>query len=188
MGCTWLMVPHGFLSTTTSPSMDQLKGKTMAISSPGAFPDIFAKGALAHFNMPADAVNMPASAAISSATRPWWRMWWTPPCCPANSRRSLRRSTSRCWCRRTEALPKVLRMCLTTSGRRSRRGRKCRRVPAGEMWSALCRRPQRRELKVTQQVTDIKPDDPRPAYIYDLAMQQTPSVPRCRSRWIISIG
>ena len=27
-------------------------------------------------------------------------------------------------------------------------------------------------LKVTQEVADIKPDDPRPAFIYDLAMQQ----------------
>ena len=27
-------------------------------------------------------------------------------------------------------------------------------------------------VKVTQEVTDTKPDDPRPAFIYDLAMQQ----------------
>ena len=57
MGCTWLTVPHGIFVHDDITAMDQLKGKTMAISSPGAFPDIFAKGALAHFNMPADAMN-----------------------------------------------------------------------------------------------------------------------------------
>ena len=38
IGCTWLMVPHGIFVHDDITSMDQLKGKTMAISSPGAFP------------------------------------------------------------------------------------------------------------------------------------------------------
>ena len=49
------MVPHGIFVHDDITAMDQLKGKTMAISSPGAFPDMFAKGALAHFNIPRDA-------------------------------------------------------------------------------------------------------------------------------------
>ena len=43
IGCSWLIVPHGIFVHDDITSMDQLKGKTIAISSPGAFPDIFAK-------------------------------------------------------------------------------------------------------------------------------------------------
>jgi len=57
IGCTWLIVPHGIFVHDDITAVEQLKGKTIAISSPGAFPDIFAKGALAHFNIPADAVK-----------------------------------------------------------------------------------------------------------------------------------
>src|SRR5271154_2829164 len=57
LGCTWLMVPHGIFVHDDITAMDQLKGKTIAISSPGAFPDIFAKGALEHFNITEDSVK-----------------------------------------------------------------------------------------------------------------------------------
>ena len=56
-GCSWLMVPHGVFVHDDITSMDQLKGKTIAISSPSAFPDMFARGALDHFNVPEDSVK-----------------------------------------------------------------------------------------------------------------------------------
>jgi NitT/TauT family transport system substrate-binding protein len=57
IGCSWLIVPHGIFVHDDITSVDQLKGKTIAISSPGAFPDIYAKGALEHFNVPVDSVK-----------------------------------------------------------------------------------------------------------------------------------
>ena len=57
VGCSWLMVPHGIFVHDDITAMDQLKGKTMAISSPSAFPDLFARGALEHFKVPADSVK-----------------------------------------------------------------------------------------------------------------------------------
>ena len=56
-GCSWLMVPHGVFVHDDITAMDQLKGKTIAISSPSAFPDLFARGALDHFNISEDSVK-----------------------------------------------------------------------------------------------------------------------------------
>ncbi len=57
IGCTWLVVPHGIFVHDNITSMEQLRGKTIAISSPGAFPEIFAKRALDHFHIPENAVK-----------------------------------------------------------------------------------------------------------------------------------
>jgi NitT/TauT family transport system substrate-binding protein len=174
MGCTWLMVPHGIFVHDDITSMDQLKGKTMAISSPGAFPDIFAKGALAHFNIPADAMKYASlggdldrykalvahvvDAAVVSGEY-----------APIAAKEHIKMLVSA-----QEALPKFLRMCLTTSGATlDARPQDAAKFLAGEMLGLRYAVAHKDEvLKVTQEVTGIKPDDPRPAYIYDLAMQQ----------------
>ena len=174
MGCTWLTVPHGIFVHDDITAMDQLKGKTMAISSPGAFPDIFAKGALAHFNMPADAMNYASlggdldrykalvahvvDAAVVSGEY-----------APIAAKEHIKMLVSA-----KDALPKFLRMCLTANGATLKaRPQDAAKFLAGEMLGLRYAVAHKDEvLKVTQEVTGVKPDDPRPAYIYDLAMQQ----------------
>lgn len=174
MGCTWLMVPHGIFVHDDITAMDQLKGKTIAISSPGAFPDIFAKGALAHFNIPEDAVKYAnlggdldrykalvahvVDAAVVSGEY-----------APIAAKEHIKMLVSA-----KEALPKFLRMCLTSSGAVLKaRPQDAAKFLAGEMLGLRYAVAHKDEVvKVTQEVTGIKPDDPRPAYIYDLAMQQ----------------
>ncbi len=174
MGCTWLTVPHGIFVHDDITSMDQLKGKTMAISSPGAFPDIFAKGALAHFDIPADAMKYASlggdldrykalvahvvDAAVVSGEY-----------APIAAKEHIKMLVSA-----EQALPKFLRMCLTTSGATLKaRPQDAAKFLAGEMLGLRYAVAHKDEVvKVTQEVTGIKPDDPRPAYIYDLAMQQ----------------
>ena len=141
MGCTWLTVPHGIFVDDDITAMDQLKGKTMAISSPGAFPDIFAKGALAHFNMPADAMNYASlggdldrykalvahvvDAAVVSGEY-----------APIAAKEHIKMLVSA-----KDALPKFLRMCLTANGATlNGAAARCRQVPRRRnARSALCR-------------------------------------------------
>ncbi|MFZ3357674.1 MAG: ABC transporter substrate-binding protein [Xanthobacteraceae bacterium] len=174
MGCTWLMVPHGIFVHDNITSMDQLKGKTIAISSPGAFPDIFAKGALAHFNIPEDSVKYASlggdldrykalvagvvDAAVVSGEY-----------VPIAAKEHIKMLVSA-----QEALPKFLRMCLTANGATLQaRPQDAAKFLAGEMLGLRYAASHKDDVvKVTQEVTGAKPDDPRPAYIYDLAMQQ----------------
>ncbi len=174
IGCSWVIVPHGVFVHDDITSMEQLKGKTIAISSPGAFPDIFAKGALAHFNIPEDAVKYAslggdldrykalvahvADAAIVSGEY-----------VPIAAKEHIKMLVSA-----QEALPLFVRMCLHATGKTlAERPQDAAKFLAGEMLGLQYAMTHRDEaLKVTQEVADIKPDDPRPAYIYDLAAKQ----------------
>lgn len=174
IGCTWLIVPHGIFVHDDITSVEQLKGKTIAISSPGAFPDIFAKGALAHFNIPADAVKYAslggdldrykalvahvADAAVISSEY-----------APIAAKEHIKRLVSA-----QEALPQFVRMCLSANGSSlAKRPQDAAKFLAGEMLGLRYAVTHKDEaLKATRELANIKPDDPRPAYIYDLAMQQ----------------
>jgi NitT/TauT family transport system substrate-binding protein len=174
IGCSWLIVPHGVFVHDDITSMDQLKGKTIAISSPGAFPDIFAKGALAHFHIPADSVNFASlggdldrykalvarvvDAAIVSGEY-----------VPIAAKEHIKMLVTA-----EQALPLFVRMCLHATGKNlAARPDDAARFLAGEMLGLRYAVAHKDEaMKVTQEVAGTKPDDPRPSFIYDLAMKQ----------------
>ena len=174
IGCSWVIVPHGIFVHDDITSMDQLKGKTIAISSPGAFPDIFAKGALAHYNIPADSVKFASlggdldrykalvahvvDAAVVSGE-------YTP----IAEKEHIKMLVSA-----QEALPQFVRMCLHATGKNlAARPNDAAKFLAGEMLGLRYAVAHKDEaMKVTQEVANVKPDDPRPSFIYDLAMKQ----------------
>ena len=174
IGCSWLIVPHGVFVHDDITSVDQLKGKTIAISSPGAFPDIFAKGALEHYNIAPDSVRFASlggdldrykalvarvvDAAVVSAE-------YTP----IAAKEHIRMLVSA-----RDALPKFVRMCLHATGKNlAARPLDAAKFLAGEMLGLRYAAEHRDEaLKVTQEVAGTKPDDPRPGFMYDLAKEQ----------------
>ncbi len=174
LGCSWLTVPHGVFVHDTITAMDQLKGKTIAISSPGAFPDIFARGALAHFGIPDSAVKFASlggdldrykalvagvvDAAVISGEY-----------APIAAKEHIKMLVSA-----PEALPLMPRMCLHATARTvAARPQDTAKFLAGEMLGLRYAMSHKDEaVKVAQEVADIKPDDPRPAFIYDLAAKE----------------
>lgn len=174
IGCTWLVVPHGIFVHDNITSMEQLRGKTIAISSPGAFPEIFAKGALDHFHIPENAVKYAslggdldryralvarvADAAVVSGEY-----------VPIAIKEHIKMLVSA-----EEALPKFVRMCLHSTGKTlAARPQDAAKFLAGEMLGLRYAATHKDEaMKATQKLASIKPDDPRPSYIYDLAMRQ----------------
>jgi NitT/TauT family transport system substrate-binding protein len=174
IGCSWLIVPHGIFVHDNITAMDQLKGKTFAISSPGAFPDIFARGALAHFNIPADAVKyaslggdldrykaLVAGVADASVVSREYT--------PIAAKEHIKMLVSA-----EEALPLMPRMCLHATGANlAARPQDAAKFLAGEMLGLQYAMTHKDEaMKVTQEAADIKPDDPRPSFIYDLAKEE----------------
>lgn len=174
VGCSWLMVPHGVFVHDDITSMDQLKGKTIAISSPGAFPDLFARGALDHFNVPEDSVKFAslggdldrykalvakvADAAVISGE-------YTPVAAKEHIKMLVSAK---------DALPHFMRMCLQMTGATIKaRPDDAAKFLAGEILGLRYAVGHKDDVvKVTQQVTGTKPDDPRPAFIFDQAMAQ----------------
>jgi NitT/TauT family transport system substrate-binding protein len=173
-GCSWLMVPHGIFVHDDIAAMNQLKGKTIAISSPSAFPDLFARGALAHFNIPDDSVKFASlggdldrykalvahlvdAAVVSGEYTPF------------AEKEHIKMLVSA-----KDALPHFVRMCEFMLGSTIKaRPDDAAKFLAGEILglrSAVADKDA--VVKATQEITGIRPDDPRPAYMYDLAMEQ----------------
>ncbi len=60
IGCHWPLVPHGLMVKAGVATIQDLKGKSIAVSSPGSFPDMLARVALAKFNLSASDVMLAA--------------------------------------------------------------------------------------------------------------------------------
>ena len=173
-GCSWLMVPHGVFVHDDITAMDQLKGKTIAISSPSAFPDLFARGALDHFNVPEDSVKFASlggdldrykalvahlvDAAVVSGE-------YTP----IAEKEHIKMLVSA-----KDALPHFVRMCEYMLGSTIKaRPDDAAKFLAGEILGLRYAVANKDEVvKAAQEITGTKPDDPRADFIYDLAMQQ----------------
>src|SRR5258708_21192903 len=52
IGCHWPLVPLGLMVKLGVGAVQDLKGKSIAVSAPGSFPLILARVALARFNLP----------------------------------------------------------------------------------------------------------------------------------------
>lgn len=52
MGCHWVVVPHGIMAKAGIDKIEDLKGRAVAVSAPGSFPDMLARLALARSRRP----------------------------------------------------------------------------------------------------------------------------------------
>ncbi len=57
IGCQWPGVPYDIFVRPDIKTVQDLRGKTLAISSPGASPDVVARAVLAKYGVPASAVK-----------------------------------------------------------------------------------------------------------------------------------
>lgn len=174
IGCPWLTVPHGIFVHDNITSMKQLEGKTVAISAPGSFPDILAHAAFAKYHVPADKVKFATvggdldrykalvagvvDAAVVSGEY-----------LPLAKKEHIKMLVSG-----LEALPQFVRVCYMASEKTLQaRPADAAKFLAAEM-EALHYAVGHKDdvVKVTQEVTGMKPSDPRPAFMFDLAMKQ----------------
>jgi NitT/TauT family transport system substrate-binding protein len=173
VGCSWLMVPHGVFVHDDITTMDQLKGKTIAISSPGAFPDLFARGALDHFNIPEDGVKFASLGGDLDRYKALVARVVDAAVVSGEYTPIAEKEHIKMLVAAREALPHFVRMCLYMTGATLKaRPDDAAKFLAGEMLGLRYAVGHKDEVvKVTQDVTGTKPDDPRPAFIFDLAMQ-----------------
>lgn len=191
LGCEWPGVPYAVFVRPSVATPQDLRGKIFAISSPGANPDVVARAVLAKFGVPADTVkfaNLGADldrfkavvAGVADATVV--SNEYAPIAEKQGIKLLLRAST---------VVPNFMRVCLFSTGKTlATRGSDVARFIAAEM-AALRYALSHRDaaLALTCAVTGAKPDDPRPAYIYDDAVRTnsidpTLALPRDKLQWI----
>ena len=173
VGCNWLVVPHGLFVRDAINSVADLKGHSIAVSAPGSFPELVARAVLEKAAVPTGDVKF---AAMGSDTDRYKALAagvvdgaivsneYTPVAAKAGVKLLVPGS---------EAVPNFLRVCLhMTSKMLKERPDDAAKFLAAEMEGLRYAASHRDEtIKLTHDIAGSKPDDPRPAFVYDWALK-----------------
>jgi NitT/TauT family transport system substrate-binding protein len=168
LGCHWPTLVHGLFVRGDIAKVADLKGKNLAISAPGAMPDLFVRAVLEangvapsevkFANMGSDTdrykaltVGVVDAAVVSTEYL---------PIAPAHIKMMFAAR---------DVLPNFMRVCVVTSGRvlNERREDAVRFVAATieALRHAVAHRDE--AIALTREITKVRADDPRPGFIFD---------------------
>ncbi|HUZ72426.1 MAG TPA: ABC transporter substrate-binding protein [Stellaceae bacterium] len=172
IGCPWPVLPHALFVAKGIKSVEDLKGKTIAVSAPGSLPDIFARAVLNQHHIAPSEVHFAnlgndpdrfksVVAGIAQATVVSRQFE------PVAEKQGVKLLVSA-----QEAMPNDVRLCTMVTGKTlATRREDAVHYVAAEIEALRYAVSHRAEaLKLTDELTHEKPDDPRAAYIYDWAV------------------
>ncbi|HEY2231474.1 MAG TPA: ABC transporter substrate-binding protein [Xanthobacteraceae bacterium] len=173
IGCHWPIVPHGLMVKAAVTTMQDLKGKSIAVSAPGSFPDMFARVALAKSKMsPADVVL----AAVGADRDRYTALVGGVVDAAVVSNEYLPLPSSRNFkmlLSGSDAAQDFLRICMFSSGKvlAARREDAIRFLTAQGKALRYAVSHRDETLRLTREESDVKADDPRPAFVFDDAIK-----------------
>jgi NitT/TauT family transport system substrate-binding protein len=171
VGCNWLTAPHGVYVRSNIAAITDLKGKSVAVSTPGSFPEIFARAAFEKAGIPAGQIRF---AAMGSDTDRYKALIAgvvdgaiiSNEYVPISGNAGIRDLMPA-----AEAMPDFIRICIEMTGK-SLSGRRDDAVKfiAAEIEGLRYAMSHRDDtIRVAHEITGAKPDDPRPAFVFDAA-------------------
>jgi len=191
LGCEWPGVPYVIYVRPEIKTVQDLKGKTMAISAPGASPDVVAHAVLAKYGIPDDAVhfaNLGADldrfkavvAKVADATVV------SNEYAPIAEQQGLKALL-----RASDVVPDYMRVCIFSTGKvLAARGAEAAHFLAAEMQALHYALGHRAEvIALTHATIHDKPDDPRPGFIFDDAVRTHAidpdmAIPLAKLKWM----
>jgi len=190
LGCHWIVVPHGIYANEKIAKVQDLKGKQIAVSAPNSMPDMLARSALAKFGVADTEVKL---AAIGGDNDRYQALIGgvVDAAVISNEYQPVAPKNIHLLVAGRDAVPNFLRVCMISTGKKlSERGDDAVKFLAAEM-SALRYALSHREetIALTRQVINAKPDDPRPSFVYDDAIENravdpTLPLPADKVQWI----
>jgi NitT/TauT family transport system substrate-binding protein len=193
VGCNWPGMPQVVLAKTSIQTPQDLKGKTVAISSPGSLPDLVFKGMLQEKHVPAAEVKLAPQGAdldrykslISGVTDAAIVSNEFVPVMPKDVHVLMQAN---------EVVPKFLRLCIATSASalKNRRDDLVKFVAAEMQAYKYAEAHPAEAEKLAHTMTHTKPDDKRAGFIVNQAIelkQLDPSlgIPDDRLGWMIEL-
>jgi NitT/TauT family transport system substrate-binding protein len=183
VGCHWLAAPHGVYVRPRIAAMADLKGKAVAVSSPGSFPEIFARAAFERAGMPAGQVRF---AAMGSDTERYKALMagvvdgaiitneYVPITGRIDGQAGIRDLMPA-----AEAMPDFIRVCIEMTGKTLKDRRPAAvRFLAAEMEALRFAMGHRDDtIRVAGNIAGLKPDDPRPGFVFDAAVRANSVAP-----------
>jgi len=173
VGCHWVVVPHGIMVKAGIDKMEDLKGKAVAVSAPGSFPDMLARVALTRFKLSPSDVRL---AAVGGDRDRYTALVGGVVDAAVVSNEYLPLASSKnlkMLLEGKDALPNFLRVCMFSSGKAlaERREDAIRYLAAQSKALRYALAHREETIKLTVEATDAKPEDPRPAFVFDDAVK-----------------
>jgi NitT/TauT family transport system substrate-binding protein len=190
LGCHWVVVPHGIYVTDAIKKIEDLKGKQIAVSAPNSMPNMLAREALAKFGVSDKDVNLAAvggdrerfQALIGGVVEAAVVSNEYEPVAPKNIRLLVAGR---------DAVPNFLRVCIVSTAKTlAARDDDAVRFLAAEMNALRFALSHRDEtIALTREISQAKPDDPRPGFVFDdaikyQAVDPTLPLPAEKIQWI----
>ncbi len=190
VGCTWPGVPQVVLSKVEIKTLADLKGKNVAISSPGSLPDLLFRGMLEEAKVPAADVKLATQGADLDRYKSLIA-GITDAAVVSNEFEAIMPPTVHVLAKGSTAVPKFIRLCLaTTSKVLAERRDDLVKFVAAEMDAYKYAATHRAEtIKLAHELTHAKPDDKRAEFITDQALANklidpTLAIPVDRLEWM----
>ena len=169
VGCYWPGLTYAIYSTASIKSPTELKGKTFAISAPGALPDLVARAVLAQNNVSAADVKFTIMGSDADRFKALTAGLVDAAAASSGFAPEAEKAGVKMLVHAIEAVPNYIRFCIYSTGKTlAARKDDVARFLAAEMAGfrhALANREQ--TLALTREITLAKPDNPLPAFTYD---------------------
>lgn len=190
VGCTWPGVPQVVLAKAEIKTLADLKGKNVAISSPGSLPDLLFRGMLDAANVPFSDVKLATQGADLDRYKSLIS-GITDAAVVSNEFEAVMPPNIKVLAKGSTTVPKFIRLCVATSSKvLAERRDDLVRFIAAEMDAYKYAATHRdANIKLAHEMTHAKPDDKRAEFIIDQAIrdkQIDPSlaIPADRIDWM----
>jgi NitT/TauT family transport system substrate-binding protein len=190
IGCTWPGAPQVVLAKAEIKTLADLKGRTVAISSPGSLPDLLFRGMLGAANVPFADVKLATQGADLDRYKSLVA-GITDAAVVSNEFEAVMPSNIKVLAKGGSAVPKFIRLCIATSSKvLAERRDDLVKFVAAEMDAYKYAATHRNEtIKIAHEMTNAKPDDTRAEFIYDQAVREkqidpTLAIPADRIDWM----
>ena len=190
VGCTWPGVPQVVLAKAEISTLADLKGKTVAISSPGSLPDLLFRGMLDAANVPFADVKLATQGADLDRYKSLVA-GITDAAVVSNEFEAVMPPNVKVLAKGGSAVPKFIRLCVATSSKvlAGRRDDLVKFIAAEMDAYKYAATHWDETVKVAHEVTNAKPDDKRADFIVDQAIREkqidpTLAIPVDRIDWM----
>jgi NitT/TauT family transport system substrate-binding protein len=190
LGCHWIVVPHGIYTTEAIKKVEDLKGKQIAVSAPNSMPNMLAIEALAKYGISDKDVKL---AAVGGDRERYQALAGgvVEAAVVSNEYEPIAPKSIHLLVAGRDAVPNFLRVCIVSSAKKlSERGDDAVKFLAAEMNALRFALSHRDETVVlTRELIHAKPDDLRPAFVFDDAVKHkavdpTLPIPAEKIQWI----
>jgi NitT/TauT family transport system substrate-binding protein len=172
LGCHWVVVPHGIYAKEGIAKVEDLKGKQIAVSAPNSMPNMLAIEALAKYGISDKDVKL---AAVGGDRERFQALTGgvVEAAVVSNEYEPIAPKNIHLLVAGRDAVPNFLRVCIVSSAKKlAERGDDAVKFLAAEMNALRFALSHRDEtVALTGELIHAKPDDLRPAFVYDDAVK-----------------